>query len=95
MLREFVCIERCFWHDGLRDVGAIVLADSEEMKGNSCFKPSKQQKQEKAEITTPTPTPTPPAPAKKEIAIIPEEVPVKAPETEPGAEAYSEAGEEI
>lgn len=36
---EYECIERCFWHDGLRDVGAVVLASPEEMKGNACFRP--------------------------------------------------------
>jgi len=38
-MEEYRCTERCFWHNGLRDPGTIVLADRDEMADNPCFVP--------------------------------------------------------
>lgn len=47
-MKEYRCILRTFWHDGLRNPGDIVLCDPAEMKDNRCF-----------ELVEPDPKPAP------------------------------------
>lgn len=46
---KYICIEKCFYGNGLREVGSVVVADEKDMKGNPCFKKAPSEKPEKVE----------------------------------------------